>query len=214
MAGKNDARNTVSLKHHGTSFREITLVAQAELPTRYGIFTIMGFLSERDEKEYTVAIHGGVTGKEDCPVRIHSECHTGEIWGCLRCDCREQLEASIKYITEQQYGMVIYCKQEGRGIGLLNKLKAYHLQDNGMDTVEANLHLGFPVDMRDYTVSTDIIQFLDIKSVALLTNNPKKIEAFQQRGIPVTRRIPLVVNPNRYNERYLKTKKEKLHHLL
>jgi GTP cyclohydrolase II len=213
MAGK-ESNNTVSLKGLGTSVQKIKLVAQTELPTKHGIFTIMGFLSERDGKEYTVVIHGDVVGKEDCPVRIHSECHTGEIWGSLRCDCRQQLEASIKYITSKPYGMIIYCKQEGRGIGLLNKLKAYHLQDNGLDTVEANLHLGFPVDMRDYCVGTDIIQFLGIKSVALLTNNPEKIQAFNRKGIPVTRRIPLVITPNKYNERYLRTKKEKLHHLL
>lgn len=214
MAGKVGKRSTISLKRSDTSVKKLTLAAQAELPTRHGIFTIMGFLSERDGKEYTVVIHGDVMGKEDCIVRIHSECHTGEVWGSLRCDCREQLDASIKYITAQPYGIIIYCKQEGRGIGLLNKLKTYHLQDNGLDTVEANLYLGFHVDMRDYTPVTDIIQFLGIKSVALLTNNPKKIEAFQQKGIPVTRRIPLVVESNKYNERYLKTKKVKLNHLL
>jgi GTP cyclohydrolase II len=214
MAGKIDKRNTISLKCAGTSVQKIKLVAQAKLPTKHGVFTIMGFLSERDGKEYTAVIHGDVAGREDCPVRIHSECHTGEIWGSLRCDCREQLEASIKYITAQKYGIIIYCKQEGRGIGLLNKLKTYHLQDNGFDTVDANLELGFPVDMRDYTVGTDIVHFLGIKSVALLTNNPEKIRAFLKKGIPVTRRIPLIVESNKYNERYLKTKKEKLNHLL
>ena len=214
MAGNTVKRNAPSSERPGTCKEKLTLVAQAELPTRHGVFTIMGLLSERDGKEYTVVIHGDVRGKEDCPVRIHSECHTGEVWGSLRCDCREQLEVSIKYIKAQPYGIIIYCKQEGRGIGFLNKLKTYHLQDNGLDTVEANLELGFPVDMRDYTAGTDIVQFLGIKSVALLTNNPKKMEAFQLKGIQVTRRIPLIIESNKYNERYLKTKKEKLNHLL
>jgi GTP cyclohydrolase II len=210
----NASKNTVSLKAHDISVGKIKLEAQTYLPTRHGIFKMMGFLSERDGKVYIVMIHGDISGKEDCPVRIHSECHTGEVWGSLRCDCHQQLEASIKYITSKPYGMIIYCKQEGRGIGLLNKLKAYQLQDEGLDTVDANLHLGFPPDMRDYTAVTGIIKYLGIKSVALLTNNPDKIKAFNLKGIPVTRRIPLIIAPNKYNEGYLKTKKEKLNHLL
>ena len=151
------------------------------LPTRYGTFTLYGFFDSRDEKEHTAIVQGDVADKERVPVRVHSECHTGDVWGSLRCDCRDQLEAATRYVSQQPFGAVIYLKQEGRGIGLLNKIKAYQLQDLGLDTVEANQYLDMPVDARDYKVAARIIQLLKIRSVSLLTNNPDKIEQLKAR---------------------------------
>jgi GTP cyclohydrolase II len=190
------------------------LVTSAALPTRFGTFRIYGFLDRRDGKEHTAVVHGEVRGREACPVRVHSECHTGDVWFSLRCDCREQLEASLRYIKSQRCGVVIYLRQEGRGIGLLNKLKAYHLQDQGLDTVDANNELGLPTDARDYTPAVEIIRLLGIRSVHLLTNNPEKIEGLRREGMPVVARVPLIVPANPHNNRYLRTKKERLGHLL
>jgi GTP cyclohydrolase II len=147
-------------------------------------------------------------------VRIHSECHTGDVWGSLRCDCRQQLEASLHYVQEQECGVVIYLRQEGRGIGLLNKLRAYDLQDQGLDTVEANQQLGLPTDARTYEAAAAIIRLLGIRSVALMTNNPDKISGLSEAEIPISRRIPLVIRSNTYNQDYLQTKRERLGHLL
>jgi len=193
---------------------EIELVSRAKLPTRFGIFTIYGFLDHRDGKEHTAMVRGEVRGAEACPVRIHSECHTGDIWFSLRCDCREQLEASLNYVNSQERGVIIYLRQEGRGIGLLNKLKAYNLQDQGLDTVDANNHLGFPTDARSYEAAAEIIRLLGIESVALITNNPEKIKGLRMNRITVTDRIPVVIRSNLHNKRYLRTKKERLGHLL
>jgi GTP cyclohydrolase II len=192
----------------------LTFVARAKLPTRYGEFTIAGFLSSKGEKEHTALIKGQVAGKRGVPVRIHSECHTGDIFGSLKCDCREQLEASMRYIASKPSGVLIYLRQEGRGIGLLNKIKAYHLQDLGLDTIEANESLGFPGDLREYGDAAKIISILQIQSVALLTNNPEKIEGLEKEGIEVTHRIPLHATPNDHNKRYLSTKKNKMGHLV
>ena len=189
-------------------------VACARLPTRFGEFVIVGFLDRANGKEHTAIVKGNVYGREDCPVRVHSECHTGDVWTSLRCDCREQLERSLEYIQGEDSGAVVYLRQEGRGIGLFNKLKAYNLQDLGADTVDANTQLGFPSDAREYRAAADIIRLLQIRSVALLTNNPDKIEGLRREGITVTRRIPVVVPANAYNRRYLKTKRERLGHLL
>jgi len=188
-------------------------VAEAFLPTRYGDFTIVGFYSSRERKEHAAIVKGEVAGRERCPVRVHSQCFTGDIFHSLKCDCREQLEASLEYIASQPCGVVIYLKQEGRGIGLLNKIKAYHLQDMGLDTVEANEYLGFPGDMRDYTVAAKIISMLRIRSVALLTNNPDKIRGLESQGIEVVERIPVIPKPNTYNAHYLATKTRKMGHL-
>jgi GTP cyclohydrolase II len=193
---------------------EIELVSKAKLPTRFGIFTIYGFLDHRDGKEHTAMIHGEVRGAEACPLRIHSECHTGDIWFSLRCDCREQLDASLNYINSQERGVIIYLRQEGRGIGLLNKLKAYDLQDQGLDTVDANNHLGLPTDARSYEAAAEIIRLLGIESVALITNNPEKIKGLRKNRITVTDRIPVIIHSNLHNKRYLQTKKERLGHLL
>ena len=192
----------------------VELVTRVGLPTRFGLFTMYGFLDHRDGKEHTAMVHGEVDGREDCPVRIHSECHTGDIWFSLRCDCREQLEESLRYIKTQKAGVVIYLRQEGRGIGLLNKLKAYVLQDQGADTVDANNRLGLPTDARSYAPAAEILRLLNVRSVALMTNNPDKIRGLEQEGIPVHRRIPIVIPSNVHNRRYLKTKRERLGHLL
>ena len=187
-------------------------VACARLPTRFGEFNIVGFLDRTNGREHTVMVKGAVAGREDCPVRVHSECHTGDVWTSLRCDCREQLEKSLQYVQGREFGAVIYLRQEGRGIGLFNKLKAYNLQDLGLDTVEANTSLGFPSDAREYRAAADILRLLQIRSVALLTNNPDKIEGLRREGITVTRRIPMTVPANAHNRRYLKTKREGLGH--
>lgn len=193
---------------------EIELVCQAELPTCFGRFTIHGFLDHRDGKEHTALVHGEVGGREACPVRIHSECHTGDVWCSLRCDCREQLEESLRYVQSREAGVVIYLRQEGRGIGLLNKLKAYALQDLGVDTVDANAHLGLPTDTREYAAAAAILHQLKVPSVVLITNNPDKIRGLEGEGVPVRGRVPIVIPPNDHNRAYLETKKQRLGHLL
>jgi GTP cyclohydrolase II len=192
----------------------VQLVAHANLPTRFGNFTIYGFYDAKDDKEHTAVVHGDVNGKERVPLRVHSQCHTGDVLGSLRCDCRDQLEAALKYISTQPFGAVIYLKQEGRGIGLLNKIKAYQLQDLGLDTVEANLYLGFPSEARDYKVAAKIVRLLGIQSAALMTNNPDKIDKLSAEGIKVVDRIPIVIPPNPFSEGYLDTKKSKMSHML
>jgi GTP cyclohydrolase II len=148
------------------------------------------------------------------PVRIHSRCLTGDALTSKRCDCRAQLETSMRYLETHKCGMLIYLDQEGRGIGLANKIKAYALQDQGMDTVEANLKLGFDEDQRDFTIATDILKYFGVKEIELLTNNPNKVRVVGWHGIKVVRRIPLVIKPTKYNAKYLETKKKKMNHLL
>jgi GTP cyclohydrolase II len=192
----------------------VQLAATAKLPTRFGAFTLYGFYDNKGGKEHTAIVQGEVEGKENVPLRVHSECHTGDVWGSLRCDCREQLEAAMRYIAAQPFGAVIYLKQEGRGIGLLNKIKAYQLQDLGLDTIEANQYLDLPVDARDYKVAAKIIALLKIRSVSLLTNNPDKIGQLKASGIEVVDRIPIVIPANRHDKDYLDVKKTKMGHLL
>ena len=192
----------------------VQLAARAQLPTRFGTFMLYGFYDNRGGKEHTAIVQGDVEGKERVPLRVHSECHTGDVWGSLRCDCRDQLEAATSYIAGQPFGVVIYLKQEGRGIGLLNKIKAYQLQDLGLDTIEANQYLDMPVDARDYTVAARIIDMLKIRSVALLTNNPDKIGQLQAAGMPVVDRIPVVIPANPHDKEYLDVKREKMGHLV
>lgn len=189
-------------------------VAQAAFPTLFGEFTLLGFEDQATGGELTAVVRGEVRGAADCPVRVHSECHTGDILGSLRCDCREQLEESLRFIGARDRGAVVYLRQEGRGIGLLNKIRAYQLQDQGLDTVAANEQLGFPADARDYRVAARVIELLGITSVRLLTNNPAKIAGLRQEGIIVSGRIPVVVPANRVNGRYLATKRTRLGHLL
>jgi GTP cyclohydrolase II len=192
----------------------VRIVAMAELPTRFGDFHIVAFENNRDGKEHVAITRGDVIGTENVPVRLHSECLTGDAIGSLRCDCRDQLEAALKKIGKMDRGMVLYLRQEGRGIGLINKIRAYSLQDQGLDTVQANLALGFRDDERDYAVAAHMLMSLKIKSVQLMTNNPKKINQLTQYGIQVNGRIPHVMEPNPYNYFYLETKAAKSGHLI
>jgi GTP cyclohydrolase II len=180
--------------------------AVAELPTRFGRFRIAAFWNNRDGKEHVALVHGDVIGQEDVPTRLHSECLTGDALGSLRCDCRDQLEAALRELGSRERGLLLYLRQEGRGIGLLNKVRAYALQDGGLDTVDANRALGFLDDERDYAIAAHMLSSLQVRSVALLTNNPNKVQQLEQHGIRVARRIPHVMAPNPHNRSYLETK--------
>ena len=192
----------------------VRLAAEAELPSRYGAFRVVAFESPTDGKEYAAVVRGVVADAEGVPVRLHSECFTGDVMGSLRCDCRDQLEAALTFIGSQEAGAVVYLRQEGRGIGLANKIRAYALQERGLDTVEANLALGFKDDQRRYDIGADILRLLGIRSVYLLTNNPSKQDSLERLGVPVLGRIPLRVAPNEHNAFYLETKRLKSGHLL
>lgn len=195
----------------------LTKVAEANFPSRFGHFRIYGFeaVSDGETEECVVLRMGDVSEPGDSPlVRIHSQCLTGDVFHSLRCDCRSQLELALNLIAEEGRGLVIYEHQEGRGIGLLNKLRAYELQDDGADTVEANERLGFEADLRDYRMPAEILRYFDVTSVRLLSNNPDKIAALEHAGIRVAERIPCIVAPHESTEGYLRTKKQKLGHLL
>jgi GTP cyclohydrolase II len=192
----------------------IKVVAAAQLPSRFGDFQVVAFWNNRDNKEHAAFVHGDVLGYEDVPIRMHSECLTGDAIGSLRCDCRDQLEASLLALGKMERGVLFYLRQEGRGIGLLNKIRAYTLQDQGMDTVEANLALGFRDDERDYSIAAHMIHSLRIKSVKLMTNNPKKIDGLKALGVNVSGRIPLIIPSNPHNDFYLKTKAGKSGHMM
>jgi len=192
----------------------VRIVAMAELPTRFGNFHIIAFENNRDGKDHVAITHGDVIGASNVPVRLHSECLTGDALGSLRCDCRDQLETALKAIGQMDRGLVLYLRQEGRGIGLTNKIRAYSLQDQGLDTVEANLALGFRDDERDYAVAAHMLMSLKIDSIQLMTNNPKKIDQLQQYGIQVNGRIPHIMLPNEYNRFYLETKAAKSGHMI
>jgi len=184
----------------------VRVVSVADLPTRFGRFRIVAFENNRDGKEHVAIVHGDVLDAEDVPTRLHSECLTGDAIGSLRCDCRDQLETALRRLATMERGLLFYLRQEGRGIGLINKVRAYALQDRGLDTVEANLALGFRDDERDYAIAAHMIESLDIVSVRLMTNNPKKIAQLTQFGVRVTDRIPHVIPPNEHNRFYLETK--------
>ena len=192
----------------------VRVVAMAELPTRFGDFHIVAFENNRDGKEHVAITKGDVIGAADVTVRLHSECLTGDALGSLRCDCRDQLESALRKIGRMERGMVLYLRQEGRGIGLTNKIRAYSLQDEGLDTVEANLALGFRDDERDYAVAAHMLTSLKIQSVRLMTNNPKKIDQLRRYGIQVNGRIPHIMEPNQYNRFYLETKAMKSGHMI
>ncbi len=192
----------------------VRLATTVDLPTRFGRFRLAAFSAGDGRDEHLAIVHGEVAHAEDCPVRVHSECLTGEVFGSQRCDCREQLDAALRHVAEQPCGAVIYLRQEGRGIGLINKLHAYRLQDQGMDTIDANRSLGFPADARDYGIAARILELLQVRSVALMTNNLRKIEGLRAEGITVTGRIPLVASGNPFNRGYLETKRTRMGHLL
>jgi GTP cyclohydrolase II len=192
----------------------VRFAAEARLPSRYGDFRVIAFECASDGLDYGVMARGDLVGAENVPVRLHSECFTGDVMGSLKCDCRDQLEGALTYVGKAERGAVLYLPQEGRGIGLANKIRAYALQDEGLDTVEANLALGFPDDLRRYDVAAEIIRKLGIRSVALLTNNPSKVAGLTRAGIPVASYIPLRATPNAHNAFYLDTKKAKSGHRL
>jgi 3,4-dihydroxy 2-butanone 4-phosphate synthase/GTP cyclohydrolase II len=192
----------------------IERVVEARMPTRYGVFQVVGFRSLVDDKHHVAMVKGDVAGQDDVLVRVHSECLTGDVFHSLRCDCGQQLEDALLRIDDEGRGVLLYLAQEGRGIGLLNKLRAYRLQEEGRDTVDANLELGLPADLRDYGIGAQILVDLGLTSIRLLTNNPKKIVGLEGYGLTVTDQIPIEHPPGEHNRDYLRAKKERLGHLL
>jgi len=189
-------------------------LVQTPIPTQHGEFILHYYSNTIDDKEHIALVKGEVAGQEQVPVRIHSECFTGDVLGSRRCDCGEQLDMAMQLIEKAGRGVLIYLRQEGRGIGLLKKLQAYNLQDQGMDTVDANLHLGYQADEREYSIAALILENLEVKSIELITNNPKKIDGLKKLGIQVVNRIPIEIAANDDNLDYLKTKASKMAHWL
>jgi GTP cyclohydrolase II len=192
----------------------ITFVESSELPTEFANFKVYAFTETRNTKDHLVISLGDLTSKKSILARIHSQCITGESLFSLRCDCRFQLTESLQQIAENGSGAIFYLQQEGRGIGLSNKIRAYKLQDEGLDTVEANHQLGFHEDERNYEIVTSMAKHLQIKSVDLLTNNPKKIDALEKMGLTISKRVPILSKSNDYNRKYLSTKAKKLGHFM
>ncbi|MED5463339.1 MAG: GTP cyclohydrolase II [Myxococcota bacterium] len=192
----------------------VSVYARASLPTRFGDFNILVFRNTLDDKEHVALVRGTVQGEREVPVRLHSECLTGDVLGSLRCDCRDQLEYALNTFGEAERAVLIYLRQEGRGIGLGNKVRAYTLQEQGLDTYEANQHLGFDDDLRDYRVAALILKVLGIESICLATNNPRKLSGLREHGICIEERTPVVMELNVHNTNYLVAKAQKSGHLL
>ncbi|GAB4289653.1 MAG: hypothetical protein Kow0090_02510 [Myxococcota bacterium] len=194
---------------------EVVLYSEATLPTRSGEFRMLAFRTNYDEFEHLALIFGELGNGSGAPLtRVHSECLTGEVFGSLRCDCKSQLELAMERIAYAGSGLIVYLRQEGRGIGLGNKLKAYNLQDNGVDTYSANEILGFPADMRRYDLAAAILAYLGVAEVRLMTNNPAKVRGVEANGIKVVERVPILVAPNEFNIAYLRAKHEKQGHII
>ena len=193
------------------------LVASAKIPTRHGQFDTHVFSSQDesgDVKEHVALVYGDIRGRSDVPVRMHSECITSEVFGSLKCDCKDQLEAALAEVASRGAGAVLYLRQEGRGIGLANKIRAYALQSKGADTVDANRLLGLPDDARRYDVARDMLAHFDVKSVRLMTNNPEKVKALEALGVTVTGRLPVIIEANPHSVAYLQTKRSRMAHAL
>jgi 3,4-dihydroxy 2-butanone 4-phosphate synthase/GTP cyclohydrolase II len=202
------------IAHRRRTEKLVEKVTEARLPTRYGEFRAAAYRSTTDPDEHVALVMGEVVGEEPVLVRVHSECLTGDVFGSMRCDCGDQIHLAMQAIAKEGKGVFLYMRQEGRGIGFHNKLKAYALQDQGLDTVEANRRLGFPADLRDYGIGAQILSDLGIKNLRLLTNNPKKVVGLEGYGLKVVETVPLIAPPNPYNRQYLVAKEKKLGHRL
>jgi 3,4-dihydroxy 2-butanone 4-phosphate synthase/GTP cyclohydrolase II len=189
-------------------------VAEARIPTDFGEFTIIGYRNDVDRAEHVALIYGDVAGQPDVLVRMHSKCLTGDVFGSQRCDCGVQLHRAMELVAQEGRGVIVYLDQEGRGIGLLNKIRAYALQDAGADTVQANERLGFAPDLRNYGIGAQILRDLGLSSIRVMTNNPRKLVGLEGYGLQITERVPLIADPNRENRGYLQVKRDKLGHLL
>ena len=192
----------------------IKQLATANLPTKHGDFKVYAFEEVNNKKEHLALVMGDIDERQPTLVRVHSRCLTGDVFSSLRCDCQDQLNLAMEMIADHGSGVIIYLNQEGRDIGIADKIRSYHLQDQGMDTVDANVKLGYKADERDYQVGAEILRELGASQIELLTNNPAKIGGLEKFGLAIVKRVPLIIQPNNHNRRYLSTKRDKLGHLL